>query len=143
MADLDALLRPFFDELMALRPADATLLGIHDHDHRLPEGGPEDAEAEGKLLRRLRGELTGAAEGAREAIDDHQRWLEGEVIPTASPDFPIGEAGFERLLQLRRLPAPPDAILRLGREQLSLVREQRRELVAKHWPGNTVAEVEA
>jgi len=259
MTDLDALLRPFFDALMELRPVDATYLGIHDHDHRLPEGGREDAEAEGKLLRGLREKLTDAGEGvdaevaryfteltlfeledfrvgdrmaiggevlgtalfllfardfapaetrmeailsrledaprylersrerlqepvrvwnqvalesvrelptllgeivaaapdslaprlgraadaAREAIDDHRRWLEGEVIPSASPDFQIGEAGFERLLQLRRLPAPPDAILRVGREQLGHVHEQRRELVAKHWPGKTVAEVEA
>ena len=259
MADVEELLRPFFDELMALRPVEATYLGIHDHDHRLPEGGRDEAESERRLLRSLRDRLAGAGEGidaelaryfteltlfeledfrvadrmaiggevigtglfllfardfaplekrmeailsrledtprylersrerledpvrlwnevaldsvrelptllgeivaaapdsldskirraadaAREAIDDHMRWLEGEVLPTASADFAIGEAGYERLLQLRRLPAPPDSILELGRRQLELVHEQRKELVAKHWPGKSVDEVEA
>jgi uncharacterized protein (DUF885 family) len=259
MADVDELLRPFFDELMALRPVDATFLGIHDHDDRLPEGGRAEAEAERALLRKLRDRLADAGEGidaevaryfteltlfeledfcvgdrmatggevlgtglfllfardfapvekrmesilarledaprylersqerledpvklwnevalesvrelptllgeivaaappalesrirtaadaAREAIDDHRRWLEGEVIPKADPAFAIGEAGYERLLQLRRLPAPPDAILHLGREQLKIVKEQRQELVAKHWAGKSLAEVES
>ena len=63
MADVEALVRPFFDELMALRPMDATYLGIHDHDDRLPDGGPDDTEAESKLLRSLRDRLADAGEG--------------------------------------------------------------------------------
>lgn len=259
MPDVEAVLRPFFDELMALRPVEATYLGVHEHDQRLPEGGREEADQESKLLRALRnslvdagdgidaelaryftdltlfeledfrvadrmaigGEVLGtglflllardfapldqrmesilarledaprylersrerlqdpvrlwnevalegarelptllgeiveaapdsldsrirsAADAAREAIADYQRWLEGEVIPKAGDGFAIGEAGYERLLQLRRLPAPPDSILDLGRTQLNLVHEQRRELVAKHWPGKSLKDVEA
>jgi uncharacterized protein (DUF885 family) len=91
----------------------------------------------------LESKIRTAADAAREAIDDHRRWLEGEVIPKADPAFAIGEAGYERLLQLRRLPAPPDAILHLGREQLKIVKEQRQELVAKQWAGKSLAEVES
>jgi uncharacterized protein (DUF885 family) len=91
----------------------------------------------------LESKLRTAADAAREAMDAHRRWLESEVIPKANADFPIGEAGYERLLQLRRLPAPPDAILELGRDQLKLVQEQRRELVARHWQGKSLEQVES
>src|SRR5438093_5238568 len=87
MTDLDALLRPFFDALMELRPVDATYLGIHDHDHRLPEGGREDAEAEGKLLRGLREKLTDAGEG----VDAEVARYFTELTLFELEDFRVGD----------------------------------------------------
>src|SRR5439155_22675645 len=51
MPDVQEVLQPFFDELMELRPVDATYLGLHQHDRRLPQGGRADAQAELRLFR--------------------------------------------------------------------------------------------
>jgi hypothetical protein len=259
MAEVESVVRPFFDELMALRPVTATYLGLHQYDDRLPDGGREEGEAELRLFRRLREELAGAGDGldadvarcfaevslfeleqmrleermatagevlgtglflllardfapleqrlesiasrledaprylergrerlrepvrlwnqvaldsarglptlldeiigaapgtlsrrlaratdaAREAVDSYLGWLEGEVIPSGGEAFAIGAEGLADLLSRRRLPQPAAAILALGREYLEQVKQQRRELVAKHWPGRTLEEVEA
>ena len=63
MTEVDDVVRPFFERLMALRPVDATYLGIHQHDSRLPEGGRADAEAERQLLERLKTDLADVGTG--------------------------------------------------------------------------------
>ena len=90
----------------------------------------------------LRRRVAQAGAATREAVADYARWLEDDVLPGAEAEYRIGEEAFERLLQLRRLPAGPDAILELGRRYLAEVEEQRQELVARAWPGKTTEEVQ-
>jgi uncharacterized protein (DUF885 family) len=70
-------------------------------------------------------------------------WLEGDVLPGAGDDWALGEERFERLLELRELPDSPAAILTLGRQYLEEVRATREELLASHWPGQTLDQVSA
>lgn len=57
---VDGAVRGFFAPFMELRPVDATYVGLHDHDGRLPDGGTAAVEAEVRLLEELRSRLTGA-----------------------------------------------------------------------------------
>ena len=47
----------FFDRLMELRPIEATYHGLHQHDHRLPEGTIAAVEEQQALVRRFQAEL--------------------------------------------------------------------------------------
>jgi uncharacterized protein (DUF885 family) len=91
----------------------------------------------------LRGRLERAAAAASQAADDFAGWLEAGVVPQAPDDWALGEERFGRLLELRELPDPPEAILALGRRYLEEVEEERRELLAACWPGRSVEEVDA
>ena len=91
----------------------------------------------------LRGRLERAAAAAGEAAEDFARWLQASALPRASEDWALGEERFERLIALRELPDPPDAILALGRRSLEEVRDEREQLVATCWPGRSVEEVNA
>jgi uncharacterized protein (DUF885 family) len=53
----------FFGRLMDLRPVEATYHGLHDHDHRLPDGSRAAVEAELTLLSGFESELAGHTEG--------------------------------------------------------------------------------
>lgn len=86
----------------------------------------------------LRTRLERAAAAASQAAVEHAAWLEGDVAPRASGSWALGEEGFARLLELRALPDTPEAILALGRRYLAEVEEERRELLAAHWPGRSV-----
>jgi hypothetical protein len=237
--------RPFFDRLMELRPVEATYVGLHEHDGRLPDGGRAEAEEEIELLARMdvslsalaaSGEdldlelaryfakvslfqarelrlweamadapdqigtgiflllardfapleermqsiaarledvprylersrerltapveifnrialetahqLTGlidtvvaaapgssrvrienAAGAARAALAGYTQWLERDVLTRASRTHAIGDARFEELLRLRRLPDPPDRLLELGHSYLAQVKRAGR-----------------
>ena len=48
---------------MDLRPVEATYHGLHDHDHRLPDGSRAAVEAELTLLSGFESELAGHTEG--------------------------------------------------------------------------------
>jgi uncharacterized protein (DUF885 family) len=95
------------------------------------------AAPEGSLRRRLEA----AAAPAGEAADLFAAWLEGEVLPRSDDDWALGEEGFSALLRLRRLPLGPEAIRDLGRRYLSEVKEEREQLLARHWPGRSLDEV--
>lgn len=97
------------------------------------------AAPEGTLRRRLEA----AATSAVQAVDEYCRWLGGHVLPAAADDGVIGEEGFSRLLELRRLPHAPDQILELGRRYLAEVKAKRAALLADHWPGRSLQEVDA
>ncbi len=92
----------------------------------------------GALQRRL----TSAAGAAGEAVEDFCRWLEGDVLPRSVEGGALGEEGFAELLDLRQLPDPPDRILALGRRYLTEFEEERAALMARHWPGRTLEEVD-
>jgi len=91
----------------------------------------------------LRGRMERAAARASEAAEDFARWLQASALPRASDDWALGEERFERLIALRELPDPPDAILALGRRSLEEVRDEREQLVATCWPGRSVEQVNA
>jgi uncharacterized protein (DUF885 family) len=113
-------------------------LGL-DSARRLPElfasvvrSAPEGA---------LRRWLTSAAEAADVAVEEFCRWLEDDVLPRSAACEALGEEGFATLLDLRQLPDPPDRILALGRRYLKEFEEERAALIAQHWPGRTLEEV--
>jgi uncharacterized protein (DUF885 family) len=89
----------------------------------------------------LRTRLERAATAGSAAAEDFAGWLEGDVLARGSDDWALGEERFERLLELRRLPDPPAAILALGRRYLGEIKEERRELLAASWPGRSVDDV--
>jgi hypothetical protein len=253
-------LRPYFDRLMELRPVDATYVGLHHLDGRLPEGSRAEAEEEIGLLERMerelaaqpgqdldlevaryfaqvshfqasrlrlwesmadapdqigtgiflllardfapleermqsiaarledvpsylersrerltapveifnrialesaaqlpglidtvlaaapgssRGRIERAAAAAKDALAGYAAWLERDLLPRAAPAYAIGDARFEELLRLRRLPDAPDRLLELGRAYLAQVKEERAALVAQEWPGRSLEEVDA
>jgi uncharacterized protein (DUF885 family) len=51
--------RPYFERLMELRPVDATYVGLHQLDGRLPDGSRAEAEEEIGVLERMEDELAG------------------------------------------------------------------------------------
>jgi hypothetical protein len=95
------------------------------------------AAAEGPL----RSRLERAAVGASDATQEFVGWLERDVLPRSSDGWALGEERFARLLELRRLPLGPEAIRDLGRRYLAEVKEERAELLSRHWPGRTVEDV--
>jgi uncharacterized protein (DUF885 family) len=147
----------YFERVMELSPVEATYYGLHQHDHRLPDGGVAAAEERGELLARLEAEL-GQAEVA--SLDhDIARFYAGlsrfhheelrlwarmadapEVIGSAifllfSRDFAPLEDRLESIAA--RLEAAP-AYLRSSRERLlEPVRlwNQTAAEAARHLPG--------
>ena len=57
----------------------------------LPRSGDVPAE--------LAGRLEAAIETARQALDEHQAWLEGELLPNAGGDFRLGAVLFDQKLR--------------------------------------------
>lgn len=60
--DLEVVHR-FFQRLMELRPVEATYYGLHQHDHRLPDGSLAAARELEALLREFELELAGCSNG--------------------------------------------------------------------------------
>jgi uncharacterized protein (DUF885 family) len=96
-----------------------------------------EAAPQGALKRRL--EL--AAGAASEATDSYVRWLQEDALARARAGWALGEARFERLLGLRRLPDPSEAIRDLGEGYLTGFKEERAALLARYWPGQSLQEV--
>ena len=85
--------------------------------------------------------LERAAAAASEATEDFARWLQSEVVPVAADDWVLGEERFARLLELRELPDPADAILALGRNYLAEIKAEREELLSSCWPARSLEQV--
>ncbi len=58
-AAFDRWLDRFFTAYYAARPVNATFIGVHDHDHRLPDFSPAGVARQLAEMRTLRGELAG------------------------------------------------------------------------------------
>jgi uncharacterized protein (DUF885 family) len=83
----------FFERLMELRPIEATYHGIHQHDHRLPDGSLAAAEEHRELLRRFDVELATREDGldldlaryytalTRFRLDDMRLWARMPEAP--------------------------------------------------------------
>lgn len=112
-ADRAAALDRFFATLYRLRPVDATFIGMHDLDHRMPDWSPAGHEAttgswEGARSA-LRGSLDGADEDSATVSGDWARIdtslalshcdlaiaeLSGSHVSRGNPSLAIGEAAF-------------------------------------------------
>jgi uncharacterized protein (DUF885 family) len=70
--------------------------------------------------------LRSAIDGAKVAIEDQAEWIE-EILPGATPDWPIGAEQYEELLRLRAFDhLDGDAILEIGWDQLERNHADRR-----------------
>ncbi|MHA2272604.1 MAG: DUF885 domain-containing protein [Candidatus Hodarchaeales archaeon] len=61
-------------------------------------------------------------------IQEYQQFLETEVLPRATDEWAYGREGFEKLLQLRKLPYTADEILALGERYREELRNELEEL---------------
>lgn len=63
MSDVAAAVERYFHRLMELSPVEASYHGLHQHDHRLPDGGRAEVDERLRLLGRLEADLAQAADG--------------------------------------------------------------------------------
>jgi len=85
--------------------------------------------------------LARAVEGAKSAIEDQSEWLQ-EILPGATPDWPIGTERYAELLRLRSFDGlDADAILEIGWRQLDANHAARAAAAREIDPGATEAEV--
>ena len=76
-----------------------------------------------------RGRLEAAMKMARAAVDQHQEWLEKEVLPQAAGDFRIGEEVFDKKLAFTlNSPLSRAEIRKRAESELKRVREQMFQL---------------
>ncbi len=128
-----AWLDDFFASYYQHRPVNATFVGVHAHDERLPdysEHGLGDALADADtLLARLR-DLPSEQLSAAEAIDrklaqgflDIQRWeLQSRHFQRGNPSTYIGEAAFGIISLLRRPFAPVEQRLAAASARLAAI----------------------
>ena len=128
-----AWLDDFFASYYQHRPVNATFIGVHAHDERLPdysEHGLGDALADAEaLLSRLR-DLPNELLSAAEAIDrklalgflDIQRWeLRSQHFQHGNPCAYTGEAAFGIISLLRRPFAPVEQRLDAARVRLAAI----------------------
>lgn len=143
-SQVGAWLDRFFASYHRHRPVDATFIGIHEHDHALPDrsaSGAGDALADVEALLAASEELDGAPASEAEALDLRlargflriERWeLTGDHLHRGNPSYYTGEAVFGLLslflthggaledrveAAVRRLDAVP-AFLAQGRENV-------------------------
>ena len=85
--------------------------------------------------------LQTAIAGAKVAIEDQAEWLQ-EILPGATPDWPIGREHYDELLRLRAFDGlDAEAILEIGWEQLERNHADRRAAAREIDPGATEMEV--
>lgn len=117
-------LEGFFEHLYQLRPVDATFIGVHTHDHRLPDWSPAGLERARGTWEGLAAELAGhrrpLAPGDWEGVDialagDHATLsaaeLSGRHFQAGNPSLASGEVAFGVVSLITRdfLPAPQRA----------------------------------
>ena len=91
----DAWLERFFAHYYAARPVNATFIGVHDHDHALPDFAPSATARHLAEMRQLQAEL---AEIPTADLGTHRRhdgliaagYLELQIMEDALPQFPRG-----------------------------------------------------
>ena len=100
-----------------------------------------DDHAGGAVPALERRRLERAVEGAKSAIEDQSEWLE-EILPGATPDWPVGEERYAEMLRLRAFDGlDADAILAIGWEQLELNHAARASAAREIDPGASEAEI--
>jgi uncharacterized protein (DUF885 family) len=90
---------------------------------------------------RERNRLAAAIDRAKLAIEDQAEWIR-EILPGATPDWPIGRELYGQLLDLRAFEGlDADVILEIGWEQLERNHADRAAAAREIDPGATEAEV--
>lgn len=90
---------------------------------------------------RERNRLAAAIDQAKLAIEDQAEWIR-EILPGATPDWPIGRELYGQLLDLRAFEGlDADGILEIGWEQLERNHADRAAAAREIDPGATEAEV--
>jgi uncharacterized protein (DUF885 family) len=90
---------------------------------------------------RERNRLAAAIDRAKLAIEDQAEWIR-EILPGATPDWPIGRELYGQLLDLRAFEGlDADGILEIGWEQLERNHADRAAAAREIDPGATEAEV--
>lgn len=83
----------------------------------------------GTLAPPERERLEGAIATARAAVEEHQEWLESELLPRAAGDFRVGAAKLDRKLAFAlHTPITRSEIQRRGEEMIATVRERMYEI---------------
>ena len=91
---------------------------------------------------RIRGEFLESNRKAAAALTDYAAWLEREKLPTASPNFALGENKFrEFLAQTEFVDLPPQKILEIGLTQLRKEQKAFAEAAKKIDPDKSPTEV--
>src|SRR3954451_7900915 len=88
----DAWLDRFFAHYYAARPVNATFIGVHDHDHALPDFTPDGRAQQQADMRELRQQLAGLSQ---EGLDTPRRhdclladgFLELQLMEAGLPQF--------------------------------------------------------
>jgi len=102
---LDSWLGEFFADYYARRPVNATFIGVHDHDHRLPDFSPDGMTDLARAVRDLRHRLSaipddGLSEAQRQdrrladGFLEIQEWEAGSPHFARNPSAWTGEAVF-------------------------------------------------
>ena len=86
----------FFERLMELRPIEATYHGLHEHDHRLPDGSLASARELQRLIQTFEADLAGCAD----ALD----------IDLARYYARLSRFNLEEIRLWARMPEAPDQI---------------------------------
>jgi uncharacterized protein (DUF885 family) len=85
--------------------------------------------------------LRSAIDGAKAAIGDQMEWIE-ELLPGATPDWPVGAEDYGELIRLRAFDdLDADAILEIGWDQLERNHADRRAAAREIDPAATEMEV--
>jgi uncharacterized protein (DUF885 family) len=85
--------------------------------------------------------LRAALDGAKVAIADQMEWIE-ELLPGATPDWPVGAERYDELVRLRAFDGlDADRILEIGWEQLERNHADRRAAAREIDPAATEMEV--
>ncbi len=94
----------------------------------------------GKVSDGLHANLTKAAKAAKAACKDFEQWLK-ELLKNAKDDWALGAKRFEKLVALRELGMGVEDIYKLGTRYLKDLKEQRKDLANRIYPGVSVEQV--
>ena len=98
------------------------------------------AAAKGRVSETLFKDLKTSVRLADDACKEFEKWLK-TLLKGAKDDWALGPKRFERLVALRELGRSVEEIYDLGEKSLKELKEQRKELARKIYPGMSVDEV--
>ena len=95
----DAWMDQFFAHYYARRPVNATFIGVHDHDHRLPDCSEEGLRQTVDEMRALRTQLRGIPESGLTEAQRHDRqladgFLDLQIWEDGAPQFARGNPAY-------------------------------------------------
>ncbi len=89
----------------------------------------------------IREEVRASISTTREALNDHLKWLETEVLPRSKDEFHLGKPLFNELLKLRGIPYDADELVEIGYSYLERYKEELKELAHEIMEGASPDEV--